>query len=48
VKPDLDKDSVDFKYFNLKQQSVMESALPAERVDKIMRNKQKFKDFDKN
>lgn len=37
---------VDFKYFNFKQQSVADSFMPPEKVQRIQNNKHKFKDFD--
>jgi serine/threonine protein kinase len=47
LKPDLSKDQVDFKYFNLRQQNTMESFLPPERVAKVQSQNHKFADFDK-
>lgn len=46
LRPDIKKNAVDFKYFNLKQQNVVDSFLPPEKVQKINNNKHKFKDFD--
>mmetsp|Transcript_12523 Transcript_12523/g.21085 ORF Transcript_12523/g.21085 Transcript_12523/m.21085 type:complete len:177 (+) Transcript_12523:1290-1820(+) len=46
LKPDLSKDNVDFKYFNLKQQSMVESFMPPEKVTKVQNNNYKFEDFD--
>jgi serine/threonine protein kinase len=47
LKPELSDEHVDFKYFNLKQQTTMESFLPPEKVAKVSNNNHKFKDFDK-
>jgi len=39
---------VDFKYFNLKQQTMADSFMPPEKIARINNNKHKFKDFDSN
>ena len=46
LKPDVKAGQVDFKYFNLKQQTTMDSFLPAEKQQKVKDNKDKFKNFD--
>lgn len=46
LKPDVKQNQVDFKYFNFKQQSVADSFMPPEKVQRIQNNKHKFKDFD--
>jgi len=46
LKPDVKSGQVDFKYFNLKQQSVADSFMPPEKIQRIKNNKDKFKDFD--
>ena len=46
LKPDVKQGQMDFKYFNLKQQSVVDSFLPPEKEVKIRNNEHKFKDFD--
>jgi serine/threonine protein kinase len=46
LKPDVKQGQVDFKYFNFKQQSVADSFMPPEKVQRIQNNKHKFKDFD--
>ena len=46
LKPDTKDKSVEFKYFNTKQQSLTESIMPKEKMDKIEKYKEKFKDFD--
>ena len=46
LKPDVKKNQVDFKYFNLKQQSLAESFMPPEKVNKVSANKHKFDNFD--
>ena len=40
------KSQVDFKYFNLKQQSLAESFMPPEKEEKVHKNKHKFDNFD--
>ena len=48
IKPDLKsgQNQIDFKYFNLKQQTVADSFMPPEKIQRIQSNKHKFKDFD--
>ena len=46
LKPDVKKGQVDFKYFNLKQQTMADSFMPPEKVQKIGDNKDKFIGFD--
>jgi serine/threonine protein kinase len=46
LKPDVKSGQVDFKYFNLKQQTVADSFMPPEKIQRIQNNKHKFKDFD--
>ena len=46
LKPDVKSGQVDFKYFNLKQQTVADSFMPPEKIQRIQKNKHKFEDFD--
>ena len=46
LKPDLNEGQVDFKYFNLKQQTEVHSFMPPEKEAKVRENQYKFKDFD--
>jgi serine/threonine protein kinase len=48
LKPDVKEGSVDFKYFNLKQQTMADSFMPPEKISRIQNNKHKFVDFDSN
>jgi len=48
LRPDVKKSQVDFKYFNLKQQSLAESFMPPEKEDKVLKNKHKFENFDQD
>ena len=46
LKPDVKKGQVDFKYFNLKQQTMADSFMPPEKVKKIKDNSVKFDNFE--
>lgn len=46
LKPDIKDGQIDFKYFNLKQQTEVDSFMPAEKEAKVRDNQHKFKDFD--
>ena len=46
IKPDIKDGQVDFKYFNLKQQNVMDSFLPVEKVQKVKDKQNLFDKFD--
>jgi len=47
LKPDLKDGQIDFKYFNLKQQTDVNTYVPPEKLTKVHENQHKFKDFDK-
>lgn len=46
LKPDFKDKATEFKYFNTKQQSLVDSIMPKEKIDKIHKYEDKFKDFD--
>lgn len=48
LKPDVKKGQVDFKYFNLKQQTMADSFMPPEKIKRINDNKAKFDGFEKD
>ena len=46
LKPDMKEGQLDFKYFNLKQQTDVNTFIPLEKVNKVKENQPKFADFD--
>ena len=46
LKPDVKDGQIDFKYFNLKQQTAYDSFMPPEKVQKVQDNQHKFAGFD--